>query len=195
MNKKHTLTKPAPLSIAFLAFVLGCGMGYFISPPLVVDPPQIISQPGEMRACFSPEGNCTHQIVTAIEKAQSSILVQSYSFTSPEIAEALAKAHRKEVKVRVLMDKSQPKDRHSQIAFLAQSGIPILIDSPPGIAHNKVMILDERYVLTGSFNFTRAAESRNAENVLLIDSPELAHLYTQNWQRRADKARPFTLWK
>ena len=44
------------------------------------------------------------------------------------------------------------------------------------------MILDGRTVITGSFNFTHAAEEHNAENMLIIRSPELAEMYDANWQ-------------
>jgi len=55
----------------------------------------------------------------------------------------------------------------------------------PGIAHNKVMIIDRKKVITGSFNFTNAADNRNAENVLLIEDSELAATYIDNWKNRA----------
>jgi phosphatidylserine/phosphatidylglycerophosphate/cardiolipin synthase-like enzyme len=54
------------------------------------------------------------------------------------------------------------------------------------IAHNKVMVIDSRTVITGSFNFTKAAEESNAENLLVIDDAELAKKYTQNWTECLD---------
>ena len=113
----------------------------------------------------------------------------AYSFTSLPIAQALADAFERGVTVKVLIDKSQLKGKYSQLPFLFQKSIPILIDDAVGIAHNKVMILDERYVLTGSFNFSQAAETKNAENLLLIDDPALAQVYKENWDYRAKKAQ------
>ena len=98
----------------------------------------------------------------------------AYSFTSQPIAEALVAAYAKGVDVKILIDKSQLKEQYSQLGFLAQNDLPIFIDSAQGIAHNKVMILDDRHVLTGSFNFSKAAESRNAENIVIIDDSSLA---------------------
>jgi phosphatidylserine/phosphatidylglycerophosphate/cardiolipin synthase-like enzyme len=50
------------------------------------------------------------------------------------------------------------------------------------IAHNKIMVIDGKTVLTGSFNFTKAAEDDNAENLLVIQDPALAAKYAANWQ-------------
>src|SRR3990167_2925754 len=72
------------------------------------------------------------------------------------------------------------------IEFSVKHHIPVWIDYHVGIAHNKVMILDEARVITGSFNFTRAAQMRNAENLLIIDDGNLAKKYLNNWQRRQD---------
>ena len=62
------------------------------------------------------------------------------------------------------------------------TGIPVRIDAKHAIAHNKVMIIDGETVITGSFNFTKAAEESNAENLLIIHDKKLAELYTKNWQ-------------
>ena len=68
-----------------------------------------------------------------------------------------------------------------------------MIDFQPAIAHNKVMVIDRRNVITGSFNFTTAAQKRNAENVLIVlDDPAIAEAYAANWQRRSDVARPYS---
>lgn len=68
--------------------------------------------------------------------------------------------------------------------LLLAADIPLFNDHKVAIAHNKVMILDERTVITGSYNWTEAAETRNAENVLILESPELAKLYQTNWEER-----------
>ena len=60
--------------------------------------------------------------------------------------------------------------------------MPTYIDTVHAIAHNKVIIVDKETVITGSFNFTRAAEEKNAENLLIIRSNELAYAYIQNWE-------------
>jgi phosphatidylserine/phosphatidylglycerophosphate/cardiolipin synthase-like enzyme len=59
------------------------------------------------------------------------------------------------------------------------------------IAHNKIIIVDEKIVLTGSFNFSKAAEERNAENLLIINNPEIAKLYIENWGKHREHSEVF----
>jgi len=66
--------------------------------------------------------------------------------------------------------------------FLHNQEIRVKIDTQHAIAHNKVMIIDGETVITGSFNFTKAAEENNAENLLVIRDKKLAERYTRNWQ-------------
>lgn len=131
---------------------------------------------------FSPRGGATFAIRQALDNAKSSVLVQAYSFTSAPIAEALVTAHRRGVKVKVLLDKSQKTEKYSSADFLANAGISVKIDAAHAIAHNKVVIIDREIVITGSFNFTKGAEESNAENLLVIRDKELASRYIENWQ-------------
>jgi phosphatidylserine/phosphatidylglycerophosphate/cardiolipin synthase-like enzyme len=120
--------------------------------------------------------------VDVLGQATNSVLVQAYSFTSAPIAKALVDAHRRGVKVQVILDRSQRTEKYSEADFLKNNGIPTLIDDQHAIAHNKIMIVDGYIIITGSFNFTKAAEEHNAENLLVINDPELAKKYTANWQ-------------
>src|SRR3974390_1654872 len=132
------------------------------------------SIPQGIQAYFSPRGGATDAVVNALNHATNTIYVQAYSFTSAPIARALVEAARRGAKVQVILDKSQRTEKYSEADFLKNEGIPPLIDAQHAIAHNKVMILDGYVVLTGSFNFTRAAEESNAENLLVINDPILA---------------------
>ena len=146
------------------------------SSPLVAQ-----SGPKDLHAFFSPNGGCTDAVISALGDAKKTVLVQAYSFTSAPIAEALVEAKKRGVDVQVILDKSQRTERYSGATFLANGGIPVFIDADHRIAHNKVMIIDGQTVITGSFNFTKSAETGNAENVLLIlHAPELAKRYGDN---------------
>ena len=134
---------------------------------------------------FSPRGGCTEAIIKEIDKSKTTVLVQAYSFTSALIAKSLLNAHKRGVKVQILLDKSQVSKKYSSATFLINQGIPTRIDSAHAIAHNKVMIIDEEIVITGSFNFTKAAEENNAENLLVIRDKNLAERYAENWQEHA----------
>ncbi len=135
--------------------------------------------------CFTPGGNCTALIVNAINQAKTSINLQAYSFTSRPIAAAIVDAQRRGIHVEVILDKSQSRhNKYSSAKFLAHQQIPLWIDYEPAIAHNKVIIIDNNIVVTGSFNFTKAAQESNAENVLIIYDKTLATAYSKNFETR-----------
>jgi phosphatidylserine/phosphatidylglycerophosphate/cardiolipin synthase-like enzyme len=140
---------------------------------------------------FSPSGGCTEAVVKALGGAKTSVLVQAYSFTSAPIAKALVDAARRGVKVEVVLDKSQRTEKYSSADFVAHEGVPTKIDAVHAIAHNKVMVIDGTTVLTGSFNFTKAAEEHNAENLLVIQDPALAEKYAANWKVHADHSESY----
>jgi phosphatidylserine/phosphatidylglycerophosphate/cardiolipin synthase-like enzyme len=135
----------------------------------------------DVKVYFSPDGGCTTAITNALRTATNSVLVQAYSFTSAPIAGAVVDAHRRGVKVEVILDKSQKTEKYSSSTFLRNAGVPTFIDSKHAIAHNKVIIIDGFKVITGSFNFSKAAEERNAENLLVIVDKTLAAQYMTNW--------------
>lgn len=141
-----------------------------------------------IHSCFTPGQNCTHQITDQIVKADHSILVQAYGFSSKDIADALIAAKNRGVNVKVILDKSQRKQKYSLLHYIVDAGIPVWIDMKPAIAHNKVMIIDGKEVITGSFNFTDAAQKRNAENVVFISDTKLAKKYIQNWKNREQQS-------
>jgi phosphatidylserine/phosphatidylglycerophosphate/cardiolipin synthase-like enzyme len=131
---------------------------------------------------FSPKGGCTGAIVAELASARREILVQAYSFSCPDIANALIAASSRRVKVIVLLDHSNELETYSELGELEQHGLEVWIDAQHAIAHNKIMIIDGRTVITGSFNFTRQAEHSNAENLLIIrDHRDLAELYRTNF--------------
>ena len=142
--------------------------------------PEAASAP--MEVFFSPMGGATEAVVRALKQARQTVLVQAYSFTSAPIARALVDAHQRGVEVHVILDKSQRTKKYSSASFLADEGVPVAIDDAHAVAHNKVMVIDATKVITGSFNFTTAAEKSNAENLLVIDDPALAEKYTVNWK-------------
>lgn len=131
---------------------------------------------------FSPRNGATAAIVREIDRARSEIHVQAYSFTSAPIAQALLNAYKRGIKVEVILDKSQKTGKYSSSTFLMNARIPTYIDSKHAIAHNKIILIDRSIVITGSFNFTKAAEEKNAENLLIIRSKELVKPYLDNWQ-------------
>jgi phosphatidylserine/phosphatidylglycerophosphate/cardiolipin synthase-like enzyme len=141
-------------------------------------------QATELNSCFTPGEDCQSKIVNAINAADKKILVQAYSFTSEPIAVALIDAHKRKVNVLILLDKSQLTAKSSKYKQVKAAGIPVKIDYKPAIAHNKIMVIDDAVVITGSFNFTKAAQERNAENVVFVSDQKIVERYTVNWVKR-----------
>ena len=151
----------------------------FILPLMLMSPVVCAAQITDV--CFTPGGMCADLIVDKIAAAKKSIYIQAYSFTSDVIAKAARQAHKRGVDVVAILDKSQRTARYSSADYLYRSGIRVLIDDKHAIAHNKIMIIDGRIVITGSFNFTSAAQQKNAENVLIIEDSTIATRYSINW--------------
>lgn len=137
---------------------------------------------GTIDVYFSPHGGATEAIVNEINNAQAEILVQAYSFTSTTIAKALIEAKKRGIRVEAVLDKSQRSEKYSSADFIAHAGIPTFIDNNHAIAHNKIIIIDKQVLITGSFNFSKAAEERNAENLLVINGNKpVVERYIQNF--------------
>ena len=153
--------------------------------------------PATVSACFTPgPESCAEQIVDRIDSATVSVRVQAYYLTQPLILRAIAGAKRRGLEVEAILDKSQdrrgnPRSHYSGATYLANAGVPVWIDDAPAIAHSKIVILDDRLVITGSFNFTKAADTRNAENVVMLDSRTVAAWFTRNWEERRSVSRRF----
>jgi len=167
-----------------------------VSPIMTVQgaPPPVSAA---VSACFTPgPESCAEQIVDRIDAAKRSVRVQAYYLTQPLILRAIAVAKRRGLDVAVILDKSQDRrsstrSHYTGATYLANAGVAVWIDDVPAIAHNKIIILDNRTVMTGSFNFTKAADTRNAENVVTIDSEAVAAWFTRNWEERRSLSRPF----
>jgi hypothetical protein len=148
--------------------------------------------PARVAVYFSPHGGATEAVIRELNAAKTQVLMQAYSFTSAPIAKALVDAHKRGVKVLAVLDKSNETDKYSAATFLNNAGIQPLIDDQHAIAHNKVMVIDSATIITGSFNFTKAAEEKNAENLLVIkDAPELVTAYEANIRAHAGHSHPY----
>jgi phosphatidylserine/phosphatidylglycerophosphate/cardiolipin synthase-like enzyme len=153
---------------------------------------ETFQQGASWQACFVPGDDCEGLIVSEIAHAKHTVRIQAYNFTSAPIAGALADDEKRGVDVQAVLDKSQRTERYSGATFLRNSGIPVSIDDVSGIAHNKVIIIDDDTVITGSFNFTKSAQQHNAENVLVVHGDHaLVARYLDNWMSRHAVSTPF----
>jgi phosphatidylserine/phosphatidylglycerophosphate/cardiolipin synthase-like enzyme len=155
-------------------------------------PPQTGTDRGSVQVYFSPKGGGTEAVARELNGARRVVRVQAYSFTSQPIARALVEAKKRGVDVEVVVDKSQRGERYTAADFTANQDIPTFVDDRHAIAHNKVILIDGETILTGSFNFTKAAEERNAENLLVIKGfPDLVRQYERNYELHRAHSDPY----
>jgi phosphatidylserine/phosphatidylglycerophosphate/cardiolipin synthase-like enzyme len=138
---------------------------------------------------FTPPADVAAAVVDVINQSRSEVLVQAYGFTHNGIAQSLVKAQARGVRIRVLLDQKSEFTNRYVVDLFKINAIQMRFDGNHAIAHNKVMIVDDNIVITGSFNFTNSAQTRNAENLLVLRSADLAHNYKTNWQEHWKHSR------
>jgi phosphatidylserine/phosphatidylglycerophosphate/cardiolipin synthase-like enzyme len=167
-----------------------------------VEDPAIVSKPVTLSSdevYFSPplpgqQKIAEQAIVDEIDKKHTSTLVQAYSFTSIPIAQALIAAHKRGVRVEVLLDRINNSVRNPVPQLIATGGISVFIDASHTIAHNKIVIFDEETpsnmtVINGSYNFTASAKLVNAENIRIRRADPQGPLFAKNWHFHRDEAK------
>ncbi|MCS7117297.1 MAG: phospholipase D family protein [Thaumarchaeota archaeon] len=140
--------------------------------------------------CFSRTMNCASIIVNLIDGARSTVLVAVYSFTRDDIASALIRAQRRGVEVRVVMEEDQSAVSGSEYRRLRDGGVNVRLDGNPDLMHHKFIVIDGRIVITGSYNFSGAAEDRNDENIIVIMGEGVASQYRSEFERVWRAATP-----
>jgi len=173
-------TRPLRVFGLFLLLVLA-------QPSRGFEASDIVPGTGTIEYAFSPGDDAAGLIVRAVDGAHLQILVQAFSFTHVEIARALIRAKRRGLDVQVIADPEQIElIGHNVIPRLVEAGLAVFTDAEHAAAHNKVMVIDAGtnapVLITGSFNFTHAAQFRNAENLLVFrGNHELTRAYQDNW--------------
>lgn len=150
------------------------------------------SEGQQISVFFSPRGGCTAAICQRIDAATTSIDIAAYHFSSEPITASLAAARQRGVRIRLIMDAAAADKPYTTAGRLAKSGALVLVDRKHAIHHSKYMVIDNLTTVTGSFNFTPAAETRNAENLIIIRDATVAKQYAENWQQHAQHSEPRT---
>jgi len=130
---------------------------------------------------FSPQGGCEGQVVHWIDRANETLHVLIYSFTNDAIGDAVVRAHQRGVEVKVVFEESQVSS-YSEYWKLQSIGALVRNDTNSGRMHHKTAVIDGYVILTGSFNWSAAAEERNNENMMILRSEDLAHVFEEAFQ-------------
>ncbi len=148
---------------------------------------QFITDPARgSEAYFSPDGGIRDQLIRRIEHSRRTIDIAVYSFTSIQLAQALIDARRRGVRIRIIRDRGQSRNRHDEDRFLEQNNIAIKVMPglpPHGVMHHKFAIFDQDVLETGSFNWTLNGEKYSHENALFFDDPKMIQAFEREFQK------------
>lgn len=137
-----------------------------------------------IQTCFSPKGKCGSFIEKKITAdAKSSIRFLAFSFTHDGIGKAMLDRAANGVSVAGVFETTGSQTQYSEYAPMKAAGLDVLADGNPYVMHHKVIVIDERWVFAGSFNFSSGAEDENDENLLLIDDKATARLFLDEYDR------------
>ena len=183
IKRDFSLSWKATISLFFIGILFGIFIGVSLTPK--TQPANQIPNPEEPAidgVYFSPRGGCENQVIDWINKANSSIHVLIYSFTLDSVGNALIEALGRHIEVKIVFEKGQI-GQSSEYQRLRNSAVDVRNDTNPSYMHDKIMIVDGKVVLTGSFNWSNNAENENNENLLIIASTSLATTYENEFQK------------
>ncbi len=131
---------------------------------------------------FSPGEDCKRAIITQLDNAQDSVKVCVFTISDDDITHAIIQAYRRGLEVMVITDNDKTFDMGSDIYMLYKAGIDVKMDDAPSHMHHKFAIIDDKVLITGSFNWTRSATKYNQENLIVTDSISLVEPYLDQYK-------------
>jgi phosphatidylserine/phosphatidylglycerophosphate/cardiolipin synthase-like enzyme len=145
----------------------------------------------QLEVYFSPDDHVERHVIQLIQSAKQSVKFMAYSFTSDKIAEAMLERARASVQVAGVFEEQQTRSNlGTEFAKLHIAGLDVRLDGNPNNMHHKVIIIDDKIVLTGSYNFTNNAETLNDENLLVIHDQDVAALFLIEFERVFNQGQP-----
>jgi phosphatidylserine/phosphatidylglycerophosphate/cardiolipin synthase-like enzyme len=132
---------------------------------------------------FSPEDGVAKHVLERLAAARRSIHFMTFSYTEDTISDAMIAKRRAGLVVRGVFESNNAGGSGADFGRLKAGGVDVLEDGNCYILHHKVIIIDERTVITGSYNFTSSAEKDNDENLVIVDDPNLARAYLDEFER------------
>lgn len=127
---------------------------------------------------FSPQDKqISRNIVPLVKNAKEYIYIPAFLITHKTLSSALIEAYERGIDVRLIVDATNTGTRNSTFKLLRTKGVPVKVENYAGKMHTKAMIIDNKYIVTGSANFSNSGENKNDENMLIIENPKLADFY------------------
>ena len=145
-------------------------------------PPMLVTDELGLEIYFAPEDNVGNEIIAELEQATTSIDFMAFAFTSRPIAEAMAKRIQSGVTVRGVFESRNASNQYSRDEWLEEKGAKVYLDTNTYTMHHKCIIIDNKTVITGSYNFSASADTKNDENVIILHSDTLAAVYTDEFE-------------
>ena len=175
-SKVLSITKIVLLVVSLL-IISGCDTG--------VNPDK--SEVEDIKIYFSPADKCDEKVMALIDNANQELHIAVYSFNRKPISDAVIRAYKRGVEVKVVFDESQLSGPNSRQTDLQNEGIAVKKDNPRGNSlsqmHNKFAVIDKHIVITGSYNWTTNATTNNDENLVVITSHSVAATYNTEFER------------
>ncbi len=134
-------------------------------------------------AYFSPGTDCLDAIRREFDRARERADVCVFTVTDDRIRDAMLRAHRRGVALRVITDNDKAFDEGSDVAALQRAGVALRIDQTEHHMHHKFAVFDGARLLNGSYNWTRSAANFNEENVIVTADPALVGAFTAEFER------------
>ena len=147
-----------------------------------VEYPVIYFNDKKIENYFCPEDSCSEHVIDNLEEANKEIYFMTFSFTHDEIGRTLVDKHKEGLRVKGIFEKFG-KSQYSEYYTLEENGVEVKWDEYSYFIHHKVFIIDNRTVITGSFNPTKSADENNDENILIINDESIAREYLNEFER------------
>ncbi len=145
--------------------------------------PQVRLGSTNVEVYFSPQDGVAKHVLQRLAAAKRSIHFMAFSYTANTIADAMIAKVKAGLPVRGVFESQNAGGTGSAFGRLRQGDVDVLEDGNCYILHHKVIVIDERTVITGSYNFTSSAEKDNDENLVIVDDPILARAYLDEFER------------
>ncbi|MEM7659429.1 MAG: phospholipase D-like domain-containing protein [Bacteroidota bacterium] len=144
----------------------------------------------DQRVYFSPGNACLDAILHRIRSCSDQLDICVFTISDNRISEEIIRCHRRRVRVRVISDNDKMWDKGSDIEQLSRAGVSVRIDQSPHHMHHKFALFDTSYLITGSYNWTRSAATRNEENLLVSNDPQLFASYQKEFGKLWEECEP-----